>query len=345
MTTNETVIFTIYCAAAAGLGVYGINCYVLLIMARRAMRRQVERAQEIITGYWHRFEPDDDALPVVTVQLPVFNERFVVARLLHAAARLDWPADKLEIQVLDDSTDDTVEISRELVDHYRVAGLDISWIHRTDRTGYKAGALEAGQRVARGSLIAIFDADFVPEADFLRKTVPFFEDPDVAVAQGRWGHFNDRRSWVTCAQGVAIDGHFAIEQVGRCGAGMFLNFNGTAGVWRKAAIADAGGWEHDTLTEDLDLSFRAQLKGWKIEFVPQVEVPAEIPANIPAFKSQQRRWAKGSMQTLVKMGPRILFSREPGHSVFKRIQGVLHCSAYFIHPLMLTMALLAWPLV
>ncbi|MHC4861744.1 MAG: glycosyltransferase [Planctomycetota bacterium] len=265
----------------------------------------------------------------------------MAGRLLHAVAQIDYPRHLLEVQVLDDSTDETVELVREHVDHFRKQGLDVVQVLRSSREGYKAGALAAGLTTATGELVAVFDADFVPEPDFLRKTIPFFTDPTVGLVQTRWGHVNEDYSILTRAQAIAIDGHFGIEQAGRRWGGFFLNFNGTAGIWRRAAIDAAGGWTADTLTEDLDLSYRAQLEGYRIEYLLDVEVPAEIPADISAFKSQQRRWAKGSIQTAKKLIPKVL--RAP-LGPLQKLQAMIHLTHYMVHPLMLTIALLAPPL-
>src|SRR6478736_1711019 len=252
-----------------------------------------------------------DELPVVTVQLPVYNEMYVVDRLIESVCQMDYPRDKFEVQVLDDSTDETRQIAQLAVRRAAEQGIDISYLHRADRTGYKAGALEAGMHVAKGEFIAIFDADFLPQADFLLRTVHHFTDPKVAVVQARWGHINADYSLLTRIQSMLLDAHFVLEHGGRNRAGHFFNFNGTAGIWRRAAIIDGGGWQHDTLTEDLDLSYRTQLRGWKFHFLPDVVVPAELPVEMNAFKSQQHRWAKGSIQTCRKLLPSILRSNQP----------------------------------
>ncbi len=332
-------VFICYWAAVFGLLVYGVNCYVLMRSFSRNFKHQVARLQRMRQEFWQR--TNESELPSVTVQLPIYNERFVVGRLIHAAAALDYPHEKLEIQVLDDSTDGTCDVVAEHVDYYRKQGLQIEHVRREHREGYKAGALRDGMKVCRGELIAIFDADFVPEPDFLRLTIPFFDDSKVALVQGRWGHINPKFSALTRAQAVAIDGHFSVEQAGRRWGGYYLNFNGTAGVWRRTAIDDAGGWKADTLTEDLDLSYRAQLKKWKVEYAVDVVVPAEIPVDISAFKSQQRRWAKGSIQTAIKLIPSMLRSDE---SLGVKLQAMIHLTHYLVHPLMLSVALLAVPL-
>lgn len=249
--------------------------------------------------------------PPVTVQLPLFNERFVVERLLDAVSRLEYPPEKLQIQVLDDSTDETTTLAASRVAQLQARGLNIALLHRTDRSGFKAGALEAGLSHATGTLIAIFDADFVPPPDFLLRCVPAFDGPRVGMVQARWGHLNAEYSLLTRLQAILLDAHFQIEHASRHAAGHFFNFNGTAGIWRRQCIEDAGGWQHDTLTEDLDLSYRAQLKGWKFRYLPEVVCPAELPADMQAFKSQQQRWAKGAAQVALKLLPRILTHNLP----------------------------------
>lgn len=279
--------------------------------------------------------------PRVTIQLPIFNEKYTIKRLLEAITRLDYPADRLQIQVLDDSTDDTAALSKSLVDEYKSSGLNIEWLHRTNRQGYKAGALAAALTSATGELIAIFDADFVPKPDWLLKTVPRFENPKLGCLQTRWGHTNRKYNSLTQAEALAIDGHFIVEQSVRSRNDFFLNFNGTAGVWRRSCIEDAGGWQWDTLTEDLDLSYRAQIRGWKIDYLPDVVVPAELPSQVEAFKNQQFRWAKGSFQVVRKILPKVLFdSKLPWHV---RFLAVLHLTGYGVHPLMLALLILTLP--
>jgi len=277
----------------------------------------------------------------VTVQLPIFNEKYTVERLLDAVTRLEYPAEYLQIQVLDDSTDDTVALSRALVEEHKSKGINIEWIHRTNRQGYKAGALAEGFKSATGELIAIFDADFVPKPDWLLKTVPLFENPRLGCLQTRWGHTNRNYNSLTQAEALAIDGHFIVEQAVRSQNDFFLNFNGTAGVWRRSCIKDAGGWQWDTLTEDLDLSYRAQIRGWKIDYLPDVVVPAELPSQVEAFKNQQFRWAKGSFQVVRKILPKIFGDTNlPWHI---RFLAVLHLTGYGVHPLMLALLILTLP--
>jgi cellulose synthase/poly-beta-1,6-N-acetylglucosamine synthase-like glycosyltransferase len=278
-----------------------------------------------------------DDLPRVTVQLPVFNEMYVVERLIAAVCEIDYPRELLQIQVLDDSTDETTLISRKAVEAWRSQGVDIEYVHRTNRQGFKAGALENGLRTATGEFVAVFDADFVPPRDFLRKTVHFFTDDGVGMVQVRWEHLNRGFSPLTEVQSILLDGHFVIEHTARNRSGRFFNFNGTAGIWRRATIASAGGWQHDTLTEDLDLSYRAQLKGWKFLYLPEVVAPAEIPVEMSAFKSQQHRWAKGSIQTAMKLLPRIWKSDLP-REVKK--EAFFHLTANVAYLLMIPLAIL-----
>ncbi|MBI4230220.1 MAG: glycosyltransferase [Planctomycetes bacterium] len=332
-------LYVLYWIAVAGLFVYGTNCYVLIFSFLRGRRENLHRLDRIREAFASRVREEE--LPGVTIQLPIFNERYVVGRLMQAVMRIDYPREKLEVQVLDDSTDDTTAIVDRLVRKYRAQGFRIRHLHRANRDGYKAGALKAGLAASRGELVAVFDTDFVPRPDFLRRAVPFFVDPKLGLVQTRWGHVNEKTNLLTRTQALAIDGHFGIEQAGRCWGNLFLNFNGTAGVWRRSAIEDAGGWHADTLTEDLDLSYRAQLAGWWIEYLLDVEVPAEVPVDMAAFKSQQRRWAKGSIQTAKKMVWKVLASRQP---VFVKLQAMVHLTHYLVHPLMLTVALLAVPL-
>src|SRR5438876_2157182 len=280
-------------------------------------------------------------LPHITIQLPLFNEMYVVERLVQAVTELDYPRERLEIQVLDDSTDETTSIARATVEKYARNGFEIHYIHRNDRTGFKAGALEHGMKSAKGELIAIFDADFVPKPDFLRKLVHFFTDPTVGCAQMRWAHINGSYNLLTRLQTIMLDGHFVIEQTTRNRTGNFFNFNGTAGIWRREAIELSGGWQHDTLTEDTDLSFRAQLMGWRFVYLLDEEAPAEIPVEVNAFKAQQRRWAKGVMQVGIKLYPRIWRSRLPMRI---RLEMFFRLTGNISYPLMIVASLLQFPL-
>ena len=279
-------------------------------------------------------------LPLVTIQLPIYNEMYVIRRLLHAVAGLRYPKKLLEIQVLDDSTDETSAIVCNDVRRLREYGYDISYLHRTHRRGFKAGALQVGLEGAKGELIAIFDADFVPQEDFLLQTVPYFSNARVGMVQTRWGHINRSYSMLTRLQSIFLDAHFILEHTVRSRSGRFFNFNGTAGIWRKEAIHDAGGWQHDTLTEDLDLSCRAQLKGWKFVFLPDVVTPAEIPVDMNSFKTQQHRWSKGSIETARKLMGIIFSSMQP---VKVKAESFYHLTANLNYLLVLLLSVLAYP--
>ncbi|HKZ80607.1 MAG TPA: glycosyltransferase [Pyrinomonadaceae bacterium] len=306
------------------------------------------RIKQVI-DFWRycRFVPRPQArfpetdLPRITIQLPLFNEMYVVERLVKAVTEIDYPREKLEIQVLDDSTDETVKIAEATVLKYVRQGFDIHYIHRTERTGFKAGALEQGTKLAKGDLLAIFDADFVPKPDCLRKLVDYFTDPLVGCAQMRWSHINGGYNLLTRLQTIMLDGHFVVEQTTRNRTGGFFNFNGTAGIWRRSAIEMSGGWQHDTLTEDTDLSFRAQLMGWKFVYLLDEEAPAEIPVEINAFKAQQRRWAKGVMQVGIKLYPRIWRSHLP---MRVRLEMFFRLTGNISYPLMILASFLQFPL-
>ncbi|NQW02786.1 MAG: glycosyltransferase [Acidobacteria bacterium] len=328
MQPYETLILVAYFFVLSILGIYGWHRYYLVY--------QYMKNKDRVPGP----PPPMAELPVVTIQLPIFNEMYVVDRLIDAVCGIDYPKDKLEIQVLDDSTDETQDIAQLAVRRQAARGFDIAYLHRTNRTGYKAGALEAALEVARGEFVAIFDADFVPAPEFLRQTVGYFQDPKVALVQARWGHINRGYSLLTKIQAILLDGHFVLEHGGRNRAGCFFNFNGTAGIWRKTAIADAGGWQHDTLTEDLDLSYRAQLRGWQFIFLPDVVAPAEVPVEMNAFKSQQHRWAKGSIQTCRKVLPAILASDLPRKV---KVEAFFHLTANFNYLLMCVLSVLIFP--
>lgn len=322
----------LYAAIAILLAIYGANAFVMLVLYLRHRRRPA--AIEPL--------PPDDDLPAATVQLPVFNELYVVERLIDAVARLAYPRGRLLIQVLDDSTDETTALAEKRAAHWQAQGVDVQVIHRQVRTDYKAGALREGLKTARGEYIAIFDADFVPPPDFLLRTIPHFRRrPRLGFIQARWAHLNGDYSSLTRAQTLALDGHFVVEQTARQRSGLFMNFNGTAGVWRRACIADAGGWQGDTLSEDLDLSYRAQLRGWECLYLPDVTAPAEVPPQVNAFKRQQFRWAKGSIQCLKKLWRPLLTAPLPW---FKRWQGIVHVSGYLAHPLMVLLLLITLPM-
>jgi len=294
----------------------------------RLKRGEIEASEPV-------FDPNNT--PKVTVQLPMFNELYVAERIIETVAAFDYPADKLQIQVLDDSTDETQEVIAKKVAEVAARGVNIQHIHRVDRTGYKAGALDDAMDQVEGEFIAIFDADFIPHSDFLQKTMPYFRDDNVGVVQTRWGHINKKYSLLTELQAFGLNGHFAIEQGGRNASGHFINFNGTGGVWRKKCIEDAGGWEHDTLTEDLDLSYRAQIKGWKFQYLEDVVAPAELPITMSALKSQQHRWMKGGAECFIKMWKTIITAK--GVRLSDRIHGLSHLfnSSVFIFILLLSL--------
>jgi cellulose synthase/poly-beta-1,6-N-acetylglucosamine synthase-like glycosyltransferase len=288
--------------------------------------------------------PPVENWPRVTIQLPIFNERYVIERLVEAVSRFDYPAELLDVQVLDDSTDETREIARNCVERFATQGMPIVYIHRTNREGYKAGALENGLKTARGQFVAIFDADFVPAPDFLRLTIPYFMNPDggagVGMVQTRWTYLNSDYSLLTQVETILLDGHFVVEHGARSRRGTFFNFNGTAGVWRRKAIDQAGGWQHDTLTEDTDLSYRAQLKGWKFLYLPHIECPSELPVDMNGFKAQQARWAKGLMQTAKKILPKVFRSDMPWHV---KSEAFFHLTANISYPLMVLLSTMLLP--
>ena len=323
----------IYAMAVGALAVYAVHS--LWLLWRFLRFRTVAAAQEAA----ELASPLPEDLPHVLVQLPVFNERDVVVRLLEAVGGLDWPRDRLHLQLLDDSTDDSVAIGAAACADLRTRGLDCVQICRTNRTGFKAGALEYGMKQQDAPFIAIFDADFVPLPDFLRKAIrPLLTDPGLALVQGRWDHLNRTENALTRAQALGIDGHFAVEQGARAWSGLAMNFNGTCGLWRRAAITAGGGWEHDTLTEDMDLSYRVQLVGWRCTYRLGLAVPGEIPASVNAWRSQQFRWAKGSLQTAMKLLPRVWGSR---WNVVEKLAATLHMTHYLVHPLILVSLLMA----
>lgn len=279
-------------------------------------------------------------LPMVTVQLPVFNEMHVVDRLLESVAELDYPQDKMHIQLLDDSTDETVGICRDGIERLVKRGFIAEHIHRTDRTGYKAGALENGTKTAKGEYLLILDADFVPKPDLLQKTIHFFTDDNIGMIQTRWGHLNRNFNILTRLQAMFLDGHLELEQTARNRSGRFFTFNGTGGIWRKSCITDAGGWEHDTLTEDMDLSYRAQLKGWRFYFLNNVETPAELPVDMNGFKSQQHRWTKGSIQVCKKVLPKIWKAKIP---LYIKLEATAHLTSNFAYLGLICLCFLIYP--
>ncbi len=326
----------LYAAATAVMTLYGAN---LLWLAVMFVRNDRLRPGPVPPD--DRAPPTDRAWPSVTVQLPLYNEPLVAERLIDACAGLDYPRSQLEIQVLDDSTDDTTALVERRVDHWRQRGVDIVLIHRGDREGYKAGALRNGLRLARGAFIAIFDADFIPHPSFLRRMLPHLDAPDVGMVQARWGHLNAGDSLLTRVQAFGLDAHFALEQFVRNRTGCFMNFNGTAGVWRRSCIEDGGDWSSDTLAEDLDLSYRAQLRGWRFRFIDDVEVPAELPASLAALRSQQFRWTKGAAEAARKLLGS-LWRSDQSRKV--KVEGTFQLTAHFVFPCILAAALLHAPL-
>ena len=324
----EKVVLITYYAVLAVLSIYGMHRYVLVYLFYRHRHRRHEPPG--------RFKE----LPRVAVQLPIFNEASVVERLIDAVCAIDYPKDRMEIQVLDDSTDETVDLAREKVRRMAARGYDIRHILRTDRVGFKAGALDHGLTQSTAEFVAIFDADFVPNPDILNETIHHFTDTKVGMVQSRWGHINRRFSLLTRIQSIFLDGHFVIEHTARNRSGRFFNFNGTAGIWRKSCIAAAGGWQHDTLTEDLDLSYRAQLAGWQFVYLPEVVSPGELPVEMNAFKTQQHRWAKGSIQVCRKLLPSIWRGTAP---LKVKIEASFHLTNNFAYLLMIIFALLMLP--
>jgi cellulose synthase/poly-beta-1,6-N-acetylglucosamine synthase-like glycosyltransferase len=328
MTAAETLTLAAYFFVLIILAIYGWHRYYLVYLYMKYRDRQPQAG------------PPLDPTPIVTIQLPLYNEMYVADRLIDAVCRIDYPRDRLEIQVLDDSTDETQSIAALAVRRFAAQGVDIKYYHRGDRLGFKAGALEAGLKIARGEFVAIFDADFIPPVDFLARSMPHFRDAQVGMVQARWGHINQDYSLLTKIQAILLDGHFVLEHGGRNRSGRFFNFNGTAGVWRRLAIDDAGGWQHDTLTEDLDLSYRAQLRGWKFVFLSDLIAPAEVPVEMNAFKSQQHRWAKGSIQTCRKLLPAILRADLP---LGVKAEAFFHLTANFNYILMCVLSILMFP--
>jgi cellulose synthase/poly-beta-1,6-N-acetylglucosamine synthase-like glycosyltransferase len=334
------ILLVFYVIAGIGLVFHGFNCYFSIFLFIKNFKKKQKSDREHLENFLKDLDPN--SLPKVTTQLPVFNEGTCVERLIESVCKMEYPRHLHEIQVLDDSTDECLEISSKKVEEMKQKGYNISLIHRTNRQDYKAGALKEGMAHCEGEFLAIFDADFVPEKSFLMHTIPFLVmEKEIGLVQGRWGHLNRGESGLTLAQSIGMDGHFVIEQSARSWGGLFMNFNGTAGVWRREAIDSAGGWQGDTLTEDMDLSYRSQLAGWKMKFVFDVIVPAELPADINAFKSQQYRWAKGSIQTAIKVLPTVFKSKV---SPLVKFQSFMHTTHYSIHPLMLFTALSAFPL-
>ncbi|HWG21139.1 MAG TPA: cellulose synthase family protein [Terracidiphilus sp.] len=325
----DALLLTPYFIVMIVLALYGIHRYTLCYQYFK---------------YRKNYNPNPvryfDDLPCVTVQLPIFNEQFVIDRLLEAVCAMEYPPEKLEIQVLDDSTDETQEVAAGIVGRYAALGHPIVYIHRTNRHGFKAGALDAGLKVAKGQLVAIFDADFVPPPDWLMKVIHHFAEPEIGMVQTRWAHLNRDYSMLTQIEAILLDGHFVLEHGARARSDEFFNFNGTAGMWRIQAIADGGGWQHDTLTEDTDLSYRSQMAGWKFKYLPEIECPAELPIEMTAFKTQQARWAKGLIQTSIKVLPMVFRSNISRRN---KIESVYHLTANLSYPLMVIMTVLLIP--
>lgn len=328
MASLTTVALAAYIVVLSLICVYGVHRYFLVLLYYVVRRKAAKRGG----GFAE--------LPPVTVQLPMFNEEYVARRIIEHTCRIDYPRDRLEIQVLDDSTDETQEIASETVERMRAQGHNVVYLHRDNRVGYKAGALEAGLAKASGEFVAIFDSDFLPPEQVLKNTIHYFADQRVGMVQTRWSHLNRDVSVLTEAQAILLDGHFVIEHTARNRTGRFMSFNGTAGIWRKAAIKNAGGWQHDTLTEDLDLSYRAQLRGWKFVFLPELTSPAELPPEMNAFKAQQHRWTKGGAQTCVKMLPKVLCSDV--HWKVK-LESIFHLTSGVVYILMVLLSLLIGP--
>jgi len=338
-TTFEYILLLAYCIPALILMLFGLNLYFTLFLST-IRRRSAARELNCIMNEFQATAADRK-LPRVVTQIPVYNEFNVIERVVRAAAAMDYPAGRHTVQILDDSNDRTRERIDRVAAELRAQGRDVQVLRRGERVGYKAGALAHGMRQTDADFFAIFDADFVPPADFLMRTIPvLLARPKVGVVQARWGHLNEKASLLTIAQGIGIDAHFAVEQPARAWNNLFMNFNGTAGVWRRQAIEAAGGWQHDTLTEDMDLSYRAQLAGWKPFYIPDLVVEGEIPENINAYKTQQFRWAKGSIQTAIKLLPRIFRS---DRSWVAKLEAVFHMTYYGVYPLMVTVILLALP--
>ncbi len=321
----EYSILAVYFVALLILMIFGAHGFVMVYYFKKHRGLQGIRLKPL------------PRMPAVTVQLPIFNELYVVERLIRATCRMDYARELLEIQVLDDSTDETAAVSRRLVEEYRAQGFNIHWQHRQQRSGFKAGALNAGLAAATGEFIAIFDADFIPPRDFLARTLPCFAHPQIGMVQTRWGHLNADYSLLTRLQAIGLDGHFVVEQAARNGAGFFINFNGTAGIWRKDCILDAGGWSDDTLTEDLDLSYRAQLCGWQFKFLHDPVCLSELPSEIGALRSQQFRWTKGAIETAKKIMPRLWQARLP---LRIKLQGSVHLTNNLVFPFIFIVGLL-----
>jgi len=330
MENLNAFIVMLYFFVLSILAVFGMHRYYLVYLYYKN-KKATPKPERLFTE-----------LPRVTIQLPMYNEMYVAERLIDAVVKMDYPCELLEIQVLDDSTDETQSIASRRVDLYKNQGLDITYLHRENRQGFKAGALEEGMKVAKGEFIAVFDADFIPHKYFLTNTIHYFTAPNVGMVQMRWSHLNRNFSLITKLQAIFLDGHFVIEHTARNRSGRFFNFNGTAGIWRKTAISAGGGWEHDTLTEDLDLSYRTQMKGWQFIYLPEHSVPAELPVDVVAFKAQQHRWAKGSIQTAKKLLPKIFKSNL---SIHVKVEAFFHLAANTAYLLMVPLSISILPVV
>ncbi len=326
--TAYHIFIYIYIAVLIIIAIYGLHRYILVYLYYKYKHNQPK-----IEKYF-------EELPKVCVQLPMYNEKYVAKRIIERTCNLDYPKEKLQIQVLDDSTDQTQEIAKETVEYYQKRGIDIQYIHRSNREGFKAGALENGLKYTDAEFIAIFDADFIPPPDIIKKTIHFFTDPKVGMVQVRWEHINREQSLLTKLQAILLDGHFVIEHTARNRSGRFMNFNGTAGIWRKQCIIDAGGWHHDTLTEDVDISYRAQLKGWKFVFLPEIYSPAELPPEINAFKQQQYRWTKGGAQTAKKLLPKIFKSNLDWRI---KLEAFFHLTSCTVYTYIVALTLMLFP--
>src|SRR5580692_9006626 len=325
----DTLLLTPYFLVMVVLSFYGLHRYHLVWQYYRFKKNASHKPPQHFAK-----------LPRITIQLPIFNEQFVIDRLLEAVCALDYPRELLEIQVLDDSTDETQNVAAAMVERYKAAGHPIVYLHRTNRSGFKAGALQEGLKTATGEFVAIFDADFVPPPDWLMRVVHHFAEPEVGMVQTRWTHLNRDYSFLTQVEAILLDGHFVLEHGARARSGVFFNFNGTAGMWRTKVIGEAGGWQHDTLTEDTDLSYRAQIIGWKFKYLMDVECPAELPIEMTAFKTQQQRWAKGLIQTSKKILPQMFRSDAP---LKAKIEAWYHLTANISYPLMVVLSVLLMP--
>lgn len=326
--TWQTFLVGAYFVCLMVLAVYGLHRYYVVYLYKKYKTSNPIPKSEF------------EELPRVTIQLPIYNEHYVVKRLIESVCRIDYPKERLEIQVLDDSTDDTVQIAGDIVDRLRADGCPVVHIHRTDRTGFKAGALAAGLGKAKGEFVAIFDADFLPDPSILRRTIHYFTDAKIGMVQTRWGHLNESFSLLTRIQSIFLDGHFVLEHTARNRSGRFFNFNGTAGIWRRSCIEEAGGWQHDTLTEDLDISYRAQMQGWNFVFLRDLVTPGEVPVAMTAFKTQQHRWAKGSVQTCKKLLPGLWKSQLP---LRVKMEATFHLTSNFAYLLVIMMSVLMFP--